>query len=389
VSSGEFTEKFTPVRIPSPKLVEYSIEKLMNIEKWKVSRQNQYDYCNDILGKIAAKNYNVYMEMFFEQNDIDICRKIFKKFVKLVQVEISSFCNRMCAYCPVSYIPRKDINDKMENTVFDTVVMSLSSINYTNNFLFNLFNEPLADKSYFFSVWEKVQTHLPLCIPYIITNGDFLDVDYLDAIHERNRNGKGCVAISIHYEKFSHENLLKIINDKIRKLCLIDESYNTHKENIVSENKILIFKRYKSLHVSLDATNFQISGSDRGGLLNSGVRKAKHFLPCDGVFSQVNISHDGDLYPCCIMFPDAAEHRPYILGKITDTDSLFKIYFNKKITRLRRSLFNYGSNQLQPEACAHCYYISDDDQNPTNMPDYQIRKDILETVKKVSNIIEM
>ncbi len=76
------------------------------------------------LNKISTKYYwehflllpdNVIKSLFYPiDTAIDEQKVLFKKFVCIVNLETSTYCNRKCEYCPVS------LNDSRKNQVYMT-----------------------------------------------------------------------------------------------------------------------------------------------------------------------------------------------------------------------------------------------------------------------------
>ena len=71
----------------------------------------------------------------------------YKKYVELVCLELSYYCNRTCNYCPIYTMERSDKNLEISEEVLESIVKSLSEIEYDGRISLNLFNEPLASKN--------------------------------------------------------------------------------------------------------------------------------------------------------------------------------------------------------------------------------------------------
>lgn len=96
-----------------------------------------------------------------------------------VAFETSNFCNRACAFCPVSVEPKP--RARLSESLFLRVLVQLERAEYAGDICFNWYNEPLADKRlpWFITQARRAcpQSHI-----YFATNGDFLDVAEFDRL---------------------------------------------------------------------------------------------------------------------------------------------------------------------------------------------------------------
>lgn len=73
-------------------------------------------------------------------------KRILKQFLQVVEIEIASFCNRTCYFCPNSHIDRKSKSIELDEVVFLKLIDNLSEIDYDKFLNFHRFNEPLANR---------------------------------------------------------------------------------------------------------------------------------------------------------------------------------------------------------------------------------------------------
>ena len=66
--------------------------------------------------------------------ELDRSKKIFKKYVELVCLELSYYCNRACSYCLYQYL-RSIKNLELDTEIFTNIVNSLSEINFQESFI--------------------------------------------------------------------------------------------------------------------------------------------------------------------------------------------------------------------------------------------------------------
>lgn len=96
---------------------------------------------------------------------------IFIPPLKNVAVEINSFCNRKCLFCPNLNYAREEVF--LEEDLFYKIVDDLKNMRFKGAFTFNLFNEPLLDKRLPEFI-KHVRDNLPGAYIYLNTNGDLL-----------------------------------------------------------------------------------------------------------------------------------------------------------------------------------------------------------------------
>ena len=70
-------------------------------------------------------------------------KQIMKKNLTQVEIEIFSYCNRTCWFCPNSIIDRHSENHFMPEEQYLKILEQLKEINYSNIITYSRYNEPL------------------------------------------------------------------------------------------------------------------------------------------------------------------------------------------------------------------------------------------------------
>lgn len=112
---------------------------------------------------------------------------LFKEYVRVIYVEVFSYCNRRCSYCPVKNSDRIGENRYMDLVVYDKILLDLMQIDYSGKFVFNLYNELLADPV-IFEYLGKVRPNLPNTIISMNSKGDYLDPSNLNRLESAGVN---------------------------------------------------------------------------------------------------------------------------------------------------------------------------------------------------------
>ena len=293
------------------------------------------------------KAINFSVQLTTHHNDYKIMKNIFKENVKLVEIGISSFCNRKCWFCPNSIVDRFSKNLELDEDLFIKILEELKEIDYSDLLCLHRYNEPLYNKDLLLKRIKQTREYLPKAIISINTNGDYLTLDYLN---ELNEVGVNMMYITYYYNgndkniEFDLENIIKPGMFKfINKLGI---EYSKYIEN---DNGYYIYIKYKSIDIEYRALNMEKIANDRGGIIqgvNIKERTSQCFLPN----IQVSIDYDGTYSMCCNIRSDVEEHKDYIIGNIRD-NTIFELFMNDKIMNIRKKLLVYGKKE---NVCANC-----------------------------------
>ncbi|WP_413701361.1 radical SAM protein [Psychromonas sp. KJ10-10] len=185
-------------------------------------------------------------------------RELFHKFVCIINIETSTFCNKKCTYCPISTFDRKN-QILMDDLVFTNIVTDLQSINYSSTISLNIFNEPLADNT----IYEKIQRIRSACPDAFIkfnSNGDYIKLSVLDRLASL---GVNAIFVTLHPEPkegYSDKSRLKHFKKFFSKLEL-----NWEVDELIPAQKITSDNSYKGMRLLVEAHNWEVKGNDRGG----------------------------------------------------------------------------------------------------------------------------
>ena len=146
--------------------------------------------------KVFNKDTEFDLEVLsFKDLEIEKAKQLFKKYVELVCLEMSYYCNRACSYCPSALYERSDKNLEIDDDLFATIIESLKEINYDGRISLNLFNEPLANENFLNRV-KKLKENLPNAVLSCNSNGDY--IKNFDTFTKLNDNGLKEILITLH-----------------------------------------------------------------------------------------------------------------------------------------------------------------------------------------------
>ena len=148
---------------------------------------NKAEKINPHLYRFLTYNlYKIYSEI------INSIKYKDKYFFHSVSLEISTYCNRKCHYCP-----NKDYEtpkEYMSWDIFKCAIEQLKNIKYTGIIQYHLFNEPLFDERLADFV-RYASANLPKATQVLISNGDLLNIE---KAKELSKAGINKFVVTVH-----------------------------------------------------------------------------------------------------------------------------------------------------------------------------------------------
>ncbi|WP_334089930.1 radical SAM/SPASM domain-containing protein [Helicobacter typhlonius] len=270
-------------------------------------------------------------------------KQILKHYLQIVEIEIASFCNRTCWFCPNSHIDRKSASIQLPEQTFLKIIENLAEIDYDKSLNFHRFNEPLANRELILKRVTQARKLLPKAKFTIFTNGDYAQREYFEALQDAGVNN---ILMSYYYGKNQSFDKQKVIIPAMKKM--------SHKLGLPYEVINDTMQEYRvrfclsNLNIEYRTWNPQIIGKSRGGSVELLKQKRIIDSGCFHTAMRFYVDYNGLVMPCCNTRSDEPLHKDFILGDC-NTQDLFEIFFAQKSSILRRELF---SNDY----CAHSFY---------------------------------
>jgi len=221
--------------------------------------------------------------------------------IRLIEIELHSYCNRKCSFCPNSYIDRKSFKTELNEDIFLNLLNELSEQGFKNYISFSRYNEPLSDRPLLEKRIKQIRNILPDTTLVMNTNGDYdwlrLDVDELTIMD-----------YDYYQEDFSYTRA------------------NGHQIRFMNLGEI----------------------NNRAGALD--IEKKERTEPCFEPTYFVGVDYTGDIVPCCNIRHDVEIHKPYVLGNLKE-DSLYNILNSTKANIFRH---NTSDKKFLPNICKYC-----------------------------------
>ena len=267
--------------------------------------------------------------------------KNFNRYVSVIEIEVSSFCNRKCSFCGNSFIDRFSEHHIMEHSIYASLLGTLKKIGYAGVVNFNRYNEPFAEKV----ILERIamaREYLGRKVTLMcFTNADYLDKEYFSKIE---RSGLDI----LYMQDYSDETDKDVIINRL--LEMKNKISNSDCEIKCYENLIECRLLHTMMNeVCIQHRFFEKCGNPRGGVLPQ-FEVEKCDKPCYSPAFTVVIDYNGNVMPCCNLRSDCKEHEKYVLGNI-EKENIVDIYFSNKAMKFRNNLL-IGK---RPKVCSFCH----------------------------------
>ncbi len=284
-----------------------------------------------------------------ELTDPQEAAALFKHSVHMVEIEVSSYCNRKCWFCPNSTYDRMSENKLMPADMYSSILRQLASISYDGTITYSRYNEPLADKMILERIAEA-RRMLPNTQLHTNTNGDYLDLEYIEQLYAVGLRSLNIQIYLPNKERYNHEKI-KAAGDKILKRVQLPHTLVRDTPGEWYEKKL----HYRDMAIRLYGRNFETGGTSRGGEVPIHL-DYQRTSPCLIPFWAVYIDHDGSTVPCCNLRSDIPAHESYVIGRLAQQPDLFLQYTNRFAANFRTSLITDG---VKKGLCSNCHYAEE------------------------------
>ncbi|WP_394954875.1 radical SAM protein [uncultured Helicobacter sp.] len=306
-------------------------------------RLKHEQWCKDNLPNVLDR----YITLTTPTHDREAQKKLLKDNLRIIEIEISAFCNRTCWFCPNSIIDRKQ-KIEFPESVFLRCIDNLAEIEYEGTLNFHRFNETLADRELILKRLRQARSKLPKAKLGIFTNGDYLTREYLDELRDA---GMSYMLMSYYLKKNESFDKAKVLKPAMQKMA---NKLNLHYEvSIDTPREYGITFKYPGVeYILCRCWNPEIGGIDRGGVIDqiskreSKVRDYGCHFPLESIYIDYNCL----AMPCCHLRSDVEAHKDFIMGDVREMD-LFELFSSPKYIATRQLLTPHTP---KPGPCATC-----------------------------------
>ena len=275
------------------------------------------DYCSHTCGRVL-----------YEQE------KTIKQIIenlKIVEIELFSFCNRKCAWCPNgALLDRYSFNKSLNQNTLRDLLKELQKYEYSGVFSFSRYNEPFSHFDILQNSLSIIREFFPYAKLVTNTNGDYLNkekihnclIDELSIMDYDCRGAEWCYSKMIEWEI---ENIIQYENYFVGQL---------------KDKTILYYWDWPKTGTI----------SDRGGNLKE-YSLTERTDPCFEPFRFIGINYDGTVSPCCNIRNDSEQQQSFILGDL-NKNTLEEILMSEKSNQFKSKIINGIYDESMP--CFYC-----------------------------------
>ena len=266
-------------------------------------------------------------------------RDLFAQYVKSVDIEVFSFCNRRCWFCPNSSIDRHSQNIIMPDEMYGKILNELAEISYSGKIWFTRYNETFSDRIILDRIREARQK-LPNATLHAYTNGDYITREYLDEIANAGLDDLHIMRYPQSKDVYDEQQQIDILIAYAKKL-----DYPFKLQNDISAK---VF--HPSMAIEIVGMNMQVYVCNRADSVTVFTKPYRRTFPCHYPFTNMQIDHNGSVMPCCNTRSDAPQHAEMIMGNVAEK-TLFEIYSNFRYSLLRYQMREVGYKVYPCNAC--------------------------------------
>tara|TARA_B100001250_G_scaffold181214_1_gene155886 strand:- start:956 stop:1825 length:870 start_codon:yes stop_codon:yes gene_type:complete len=269
----------------------------------------------------------------------------FKNQLKLIEIEVFSFCNRRCWFCPNSYIDRRTVNNLMPVNSYLNILNQLKEINYDQEITYSRYNEPLSQREIITERISQARSLLPNAKLRTNTNGDYVTKEYIENLRDCGLNELFIQQYLANDEFYDHK---KIKSKMLKKMEFLGLDYSVISD--IDNHRIEYDIKISGIKVHLRARNFSIEGTARTKKVLISNSKYVRTQPCKQPFNNMYIDYNGSVVVCCNSRSDIPEHENSVMGNIKDK-KLWDIYSSSRYDYWREHL---KDNSPKSGICEKC-----------------------------------
>lgn len=266
--------------------------------------------------------------------------------VDAIIIELSSYCNRSCLYCPVASDKSKKNNQNIPDKIFFRVLKDAIKMRYEKKFCLNLFNEPLYDIDYFIERVKTIRRFFPKNHIHAYSNGDFVKKGDLERLYF---SGLSHLEITLHLANPSDYNddfAMKSLSSFQKKIGL--PLFLTE----VSSGKAIIAQGIvRNCCFQVHVKNYLEVGIGRVCIVDALKDKKYRTGKCIKPTNQFVVDHKGDVQLCCNLYTNHEKHKPWIIGNVLN-DHIYDIYCSDMMSTIRNKI---NKNDTKDIICGECF----------------------------------
>lgn len=267
-----------------------------------------------------------------------------KQNLKVIEIEVFSYCNRVCWFCPNSFIDRRTSNILMPEETYLNILSQLRDIDFSGDITYSRYNEPTAKKDIILKRISQARSYLPKANLKTNSNGDYITTEYL---HQLKAAGLNEIFMQ-HYDlepfTFNYEWHKSEMEKKLNKLGL-EYVKITDIPGYKLEYKVI----FDGMRIQIRARNFNEDGSSRGNTIQLASEYTRT-QRCLQPFNNMYIDYNGNAMVCCALRSDIDSHSDGIVGNVNEK-SLADIFTSINYDKWRKHHLTDGPKEGVCKSC--------------------------------------
>jgi len=256
----------------------------------------------------------------------------FKNQLKMIEIEVFSYCDRKCWFCPNSFIDRQSTNILLDTDQYLNILEQLKEIDYDQEITYSRYNEPLSHKAIILERISQARQYLPKAKLRTNTNGNFLTTEYIYELRDAGLNELFIQQYLANDEEYDHFRVKSRMLKKISRLDL-DAKLITD----IPGQRIEYDLSIPGMTIHIRARNFAIEGTSRTDEVAEYNKDYVRTAPCMQPFNNMYIDYNGYVMVCCNTRSDIPEHANGVMAHVSE-DKLWNIYMKEKYNSWREHL---------------------------------------------------
>ena len=301
--------------------------------------------------RVQVGSFSAYVQpdLFRDLPDEAARKMLFAQSVRNVTLELSSYCNRRCRFCPNTQGSRLKAERLLPEETFRKIVHDLASIQYRRKIYFHLYNEPLAAPEILLERMSYARRFLRRAHFSLNTNGDYLSPSLLERL-----DAAGCNSIYVSIYGPDHGRWDDAyIKDRVEKTADSLGVAGSKIEEPGSDYSVI--GKVGNVDIRVGGRNLWKSGYDRGAMIPElAVERSS---PCLSPVTEVIVDHRGYSLPCCNVYTDNPDHIRYTTGNLNESD-IFTVYAGQASRRWREGVLKFNPKGKLCEGCSRGDYPS-------------------------------
>jgi hypothetical protein len=307
-------------------------------------------------GAVAAAKTAVYLnsihpDMFKDGISRDRAKWLFKKYVHDVELENHSYCNRVCWFCPNTFLDRRSASHFMPDLVFEKIISNLAEIDYAEQLEWSGYAEHFAEAA-FIPRLEAARKALPKARLIVFSNGDYLDKDLMEHVLG--------IGVKIHVDIYPPEG--EEFNEVKIAAAITKFEKRTGFRAVLKEGEgggwgdYLIANGAGQVVSSMKVGKYNKENIfTRGGAMDIPKRATYiRTAPCLKPVYHLNVNYDGSGMLCCHTRTDYDGHKDSIVADLSEpAEDMFSFF--AKLASARKGLLGPGKK------CGVCTTCDDGD----------------------------